>query len=260
VVASVFLAWILAAWIPALVPLGANVQVLSRSSPTLLDMAIALAAGAAGAYATIDERVSSSLTGVAIAVALVPPLSVVGIALEAGLWRDALGAFLLFATNLVSIILASTAVFVLAGIAPARKAVKDRLANADVFVSVVTVALLIMVPLGLTGGQALQTLRLVNQTESHVVDWLGADSRLTLLRIDVRKNEVDLILTGSGDVPSVAELEETLSRSSDSEVSVRVELFPSTVITSSNQRQDAASQLDSLLPGKDERTERAPPH
>ncbi len=111
VVAAIGLAWTIAAWIPALVPLAVNTQILSRSAPTLLDMAIAVVAGAAGAYATIDDRVSSSLTGVAVAVALVPPLGVVGVALHAGEWPAALGSFLLFGTNLVSIILASVIVF-----------------------------------------------------------------------------------------------------------------------------------------------------
>jgi uncharacterized hydrophobic protein (TIGR00271 family) len=103
VAGAIAVAWTIATWTPALVPIVANGQITSRVSPTLLDMGIALAAGAAGAYATVDDRVSASLPGVAIAVALVPPLGVVGVTLRAGLFDDAIGSFLLFSTNFVSI-------------------------------------------------------------------------------------------------------------------------------------------------------------
>lgn len=115
VAVAIGVSWIIAAWTPQLIPLSSNTQVLSRVSPTLIDLMIAVAAGAAGAYATIDKRVSSSITGVAIAVALVPPLAVVGVTLKDGSGSDALGAFLLFATNLVSIILVASVVFLVGG-------------------------------------------------------------------------------------------------------------------------------------------------
>jgi uncharacterized hydrophobic protein (TIGR00271 family) len=58
---------------PQFVPLTSNSQILSRVSPTMLDMLIALAAGAAGGYAMTHPKVGNSLPGVAIAVALAPP-------------------------------------------------------------------------------------------------------------------------------------------------------------------------------------------
>jgi uncharacterized hydrophobic protein (TIGR00271 family) len=233
---SISLAWILASWIPALVPLEVNSQVLSRVSPTLLDMAIALAAGAAGAYATLVDRVSSSLTGVAIAVALVPPLGVVGICLQAGLWFDAGGAFLLFATNLVSIILSSSLVFILFGFAPVRTREQMHMTNTDVLASVAIVTLLIMVPLGLTGQNVLKSINHANAAQSQVADWLGDDSGLRLLRVTVKGHLVNVQVSGSGTVPEIDTLERMLSERLGSEVEVRVELFPSVILTSSGQR------------------------
>ena len=235
VAAAIGLAWILASWIPALVPLGVNSQVLSRSSPTLLDMAIALAAGAAGAYATVDDRVSSSLTGVAVAVALVPPLGVVGIALQAGQWHAAYGAFLLFATNLVSIILASMVVFVLIGLSPVKKVLEDRKSIADLLAMVAVATLLIMVPLGLTGKGALRDSERTRRAQRQTAAWLGADSTVQLVRVTTRGEQVNVMLTGSGEVPSVAELESALAHSFGAPVKVTVEHFPSVVITSANQ-------------------------
>ena len=47
VAVSILVAWIVSSWAPHFVPIASNSQVISRVSPTLLDMLIALAAGAA---------------------------------------------------------------------------------------------------------------------------------------------------------------------------------------------------------------------
>ena len=73
-------------------------------------MMIALAGGAGGAIAVLSPRISSSIVGVAIATALVPPLASCGICLAHHERGVALGAFLLFATNLVAIQFASSVV------------------------------------------------------------------------------------------------------------------------------------------------------
>ena len=84
---------------------------MSRVKPTLIDFGIAMAAGAAGAFANTRRSISSALPGVAIAVALVPPLSVVGIGLAQGESEIAFGASLLFSTNLICIIFFGSLVF-----------------------------------------------------------------------------------------------------------------------------------------------------
>lgn len=86
-------------------------EVLSRTNPTIYDILIALAAGAAGAYSKIDKRISASLTGTAIATALMPPLAVAGLCLAEGLWIQGGRALLLFSANFISIQLAAAAIF-----------------------------------------------------------------------------------------------------------------------------------------------------
>ncbi len=90
-------------------------EIMGRTSPNLLDLIIALAGGAAGAYATISRRLSAGLVGVAIATALVPPLCSCGICFAHGLYRAGGGAFLLFLTNLVAIQSVTSLVFWLNG-------------------------------------------------------------------------------------------------------------------------------------------------
>ncbi len=122
---SVGVAWGLAcgvvmAWVtPLEIP---TAEMRARMSPTLLDLMIAVLSGVACAYANAKEGIAKSLAGVAIAVALVPPLSVVGIGLGWGDWDMAAGASLLLVTNLVGIALAASATFLVLGFAPFKRA------------------------------------------------------------------------------------------------------------------------------------------
>ena len=92
-------------------------EVMSRTRPNLLDLGIAVAAGLVGGFARTRPGISSTVAGTAIAVALMPPLCVLGIGLSTGSEAIATGALLLFVTNLFGITLASTVVFFLAGYA-----------------------------------------------------------------------------------------------------------------------------------------------
>ena len=79
-------------------------EVLTRTTPNLLDLGIALVAGGLATYAKLRSDAVSSLAGTAIAVALVPPVCVMGLLLSQQQWTDAAGAGLLFATNLLGIL------------------------------------------------------------------------------------------------------------------------------------------------------------
>ena len=77
----VITAWILTSMIG---PAEVNREITSRTAPTLIDLGIATAAAVAGAFTITRDRLSNSIAGVAIAVALVPPLCVTGIGLSLG--------------------------------------------------------------------------------------------------------------------------------------------------------------------------------
>lgn len=95
-------------------------EMLARGEPSLLDMGVALASGAAGAYAMARRDIPSALAGVAIAAALVPPLCTIGLALSFGVYSLAYGSGLLFLTNIVCISLAGAVVFAWLGLRPSR--------------------------------------------------------------------------------------------------------------------------------------------
>jgi len=126
-------------------------EMLSRLSPSLLDLAVAIFAGIAGAYTKSYKEILQSLAGVAIAVALVPPLAVAGIGLgrlDVDFFSQ---AFLLFATNLVGIVVAATLTFRVLGYSAV---VRDK-RNISV---VVLILVLITIPLYLSYDDIVQKL------------------------------------------------------------------------------------------------------
>jgi uncharacterized hydrophobic protein (TIGR00271 family) len=93
-------------------------EIAARTEPTLLDLVVALASGAAGAYALAREEVAAALPGVAIAAALMPPICTIGAGLALRQPGVSGGATLLFLTNLVAISAAGSLIFLLLGIRP----------------------------------------------------------------------------------------------------------------------------------------------
>jgi uncharacterized hydrophobic protein (TIGR00271 family) len=96
-------------------------EMAARGNVTFLDMGVALASGFIGAYAKARANIASSLAGVAIAAALMPPLVTVGLAISFEEWALAQGASLLFLTNIVSITLAAWITFFWLGLRPGKE-------------------------------------------------------------------------------------------------------------------------------------------
>ncbi len=100
-------------WVSGVAHLGS--EVMARTQPTLLDLGIALTAGALAGIAKVKEKIAATVAGAAIAVALMPPICVVGLQLAQGNWNLSLGALLLYLTNLFGITLACMVAFVVFG-------------------------------------------------------------------------------------------------------------------------------------------------
>lgn len=100
-------------------------EILSRTTPTVFDIVVAIAAGLAGAYSMVDERLDAALPGVAIATSLVPPLAACGICLSQGSFDLAGSSFLLFLANFLGIQIAGGLVFAVFGISGASAGLKS---------------------------------------------------------------------------------------------------------------------------------------
>jgi len=231
VTGAIALAYLISAWVPELVSFEANSQIVSRVSPTFVDMLIALAAGAAGAFATVNKRVSSSIAGVAIAVALVPPLGVVGLSLENQRWDDAFGSFLLFMTNFVSIVLAAAAVFVLAGFADGARLRQNQRQVLSTLAPFVALALVILVPLVFTAEGILATATQQKAAQDVVSEWIDDTDGVRVEAVAVEADEVRVSLAGTEPIPPPALLQQQLSDAFDGPVRLVVEYVPAAEIT-----------------------------
>lgn len=203
------------------VPNELSSEVLARTAPDLRDLIVALAAGVAGAYATARPDVSSSLPGVAIAVALVPPLAAVGLTLEAGRGDLASGALLLYLTNLAAIIFASTAIFLVTGFVPARRFADTRprvIAGALVALAVLV---FISIRLGITSVNSAESANERRDVEAAVADWLEG-TNLDIEEVDINGDRVTVELEGLDQPPPTEglrlQLSEVLGPESDVDV------------------------------------------
>ena len=80
-------------------------DIAARLEPNIIDLGIALAAGAVATYAKVNPGAVSSMAGTAISVALVPPVCVMGLMLADSNMSGAQGAALLFTANLLGILI-----------------------------------------------------------------------------------------------------------------------------------------------------------
>ena len=174
-VLSVFIAFVLSTFLNSI---EVTTEIASRTRPNLLDMGVAFFAGCAGAYCQTRKDLADTLAGVAIAVALVPPIGVIGIGLALGQAKIWFGATILYATNLVGITFAAILVFILMGYGPIKKAKKS-----------IMVSLLLVVTLAVPLALSMRELLLEDQLASKIRQILS-EKTYTFRGVQLQKVEV----------------------------------------------------------------------
>ncbi|MGB5973192.1 MAG: DUF389 domain-containing protein [Nodosilinea sp.] len=186
-------------------------EVMARTQPTLLDMGIAVTAGAVAGVAKVEPKLSSTVAGTAIAVALMPPICVVGLWLGRGELTLSRGALLLYITNLFGITLACMVAFVLFGYSMMHSA------RRPLGITLVFTALLV-IPLGASSLQLLHQNRLEASVRRALLDRTVTFQRVTLIDMDTNwlttPPEISLTISASDPVSpqQVKLLEQFLSR------------------------------------------------
>lgn len=150
-------------------------EILSRSEPTLLDLGIAVAAGGISGYAKIQPKISGSLAGTAIAVALMPPICVIGLGLAQGNWSLSLGATLLYLTNLLGITLSCMLTFLLTGYTSLNRA-RQPLIWTLAFTG------LLLIPLGVSFAELVRQAQLENSLRRALLDRTITFQRVQLIQ------------------------------------------------------------------------------
>jgi uncharacterized hydrophobic protein (TIGR00271 family) len=209
-----------AAVISAFTPMESlTTEMSGRLSPTILDLFVAIVSGVAAAYVKSNEKILSSLAGVAIAVALVPPIAVAGIGIGWGDWHMFLTAFLLFTTNLVGIVLAAAFTFMLLGFSPFRVAKRGIL----IWLFIVS---LVAIPLYSSFKQMREDIEIQKILSNLSFDLGEHTVTLTHIKfIHKPKNDVircEVIATGILDIDEKIVLKEAILKSIDKEAEVIV--------------------------------------
>ena len=170
-------------------------ELLSRTKPGTLDMSIALAAGAAGAYVSVHRQVVSALPGAAIAVALIPPLAAVGISLELGRTDLAGGAILLYLTNLAGIVFAAGITFVVTGVVARRDGGRFTRQTRLGLGAATIMVIVLGIPLGTAGRNAINTALDEHTVSETATEWIG-DQQIALRSSSIDGDTVLIELSG----------------------------------------------------------------
>jgi uncharacterized hydrophobic protein (TIGR00271 family) len=203
-----------------------NSQLTGRIAPRLLDLYVALAAGATGAFALSRDDVADSLPGVAMAIALVPPLCVTGIGLAQGETAAATGAFLLFTTNFLAILLAGGGVLAIFGLSSATLKGLTGITRRGSFVLINLGIMLVVIPLGLTSISFFEENVVKQETIQLTLEWMeGTDYGISQVRI--AGDQIHLVIYGSGNRLVLSELGDRLSASLEKPIDLNLVVVPS---------------------------------
>jgi uncharacterized hydrophobic protein (TIGR00271 family) len=218
-------------------------EMLARTRPTLIDLAVACVAGATGAYCQTKQELSASLAGVAISVALVPPLSLVGVGLAAGSFEVARGAGLLFLTNFVGITGFAAIVFLVRGYSQFHEAKRGLLASAIAI-------LLLTIPLGYSMHELILENALSREIKYLLREKTHTFSNIVLDNIEVHRfqNPMDVIATVYGSPAEftprqVLFAQEFLIREIGSKLNFRLRIIPLVELDATEMTSEGSKQI-----------------
>lgn len=224
---------------PLVIGFSTNLEITTRVSPNLLALLVALASGAAGAFAVSREDVSNTLPGVAISISLVPPLSVVGISLAKAQLFDAGGAMLLFLTNFLAIILAGGAVFWFSGVNARHLGTRENVHTKRAVQIAVIGVIIVAILLGLNGYHTTEADRNTALAQQTVTTWLdGSSYSLSSVTVTYPPQDfllrgpslVQVTIVGEGDIPNANLLAGELERALGHPVTVVIKAVPQQLV------------------------------
>ena len=198
----VVISYLMALILPFGVDLTSNSQVVSRMSPRLVDLIIALASSLMASIVIMRDDIPDALAGVAISASIVPPLCVVGVSLAEGNMVAALGSFLLFLTNFFSIQIAGIATFAALGLGSSIYSESTKRQRAEWYGVILFCAAFIFIPLAMSSNNVVNNAIRERAIRTTALTWLEGTS-YQLNEIHLTDGHVSLEIMGSGDRPSM---------------------------------------------------------
>lgn len=224
-VAAVALGWAISA---TLVVHEVTAEELSRTEPRLRDLSIALAAGAAGMYSVVRKDLSSVVPGVAIAVALVPPLATIGLTAELGEWSLARGAALLYLVNVLAIVLAAVGVLLATDFMESPSLRNPNVALAALAAIVLSVA--VTVPIWRTSRQADDEVTFTRAASAALEEWVVAHNTYRVVDTTIAPGHVGVVIAGPTGPPDLDTLQAAVATDAYPSPVLEVEWVESTTM------------------------------
>jgi len=220
---------------PVFIGFESNPEIIGRISPNMLALFMALGSGAAGAFAVSREDVGDTLPGVAIAISLVPPLCVVGITLSHAEWIGATGAFVLFLTNFLAIVLIGGAVFWFSGVSAGNIGTDEKVARKNAIKTAFVAIVIVGFVLSFNGYRTVERDRDYAITWMTVETWLE-DTPYTITGITLIHQPSDILVprpvgvvvkvAGTGPLPDLGLLAASLEQNLGYSVFLEVRSVP----------------------------------
>ncbi len=231
--AAILIGYVLGLGISDPVTAATNGQVAARVNPRLIDLVAALATGAVGSVALVRRDISDTLPGVAIAISLVPPLSVVGLTAESDAWDESWGAFFLFSTNVAAIL--TTGIIVMAlfkvyqMVTPAPTAERRAVNRRNAILVIVAFFAVILIPLVSSARRLANDNRRQSEVRQITQEW--ADSvGWEVVQVTTTGTDIDVVLLGSPPIPPTASYADALEADGIDPSTVIVEFIPRTAV------------------------------
>lgn len=206
-------------------------EILARVRPNIYDLFVAMLSGIVGTVALCTKRnYLITATGVAVATAVIPPLSVVGYGLGTGQIMLAGGGFLLFFTNFVAIVLTSDLVFFIMGFRTSHHETIQHSQRTRLLV-IGTLMTVISIPLIYTLAVDIKKTNNNKKVERVLKQHLNKEdaSRMTSYSYRQRKKDKSLMVMASVNTvtyiekPIVTLMEKELSQSFNNPVDIHLE-------------------------------------
>lgn len=202
-----------------------NAQVSARVTPRLIDLLAAFATGAVGSIALVRRDIGDTLPGVAIAISLVPPLTVVGLTLESGSVVQATGALVLFLANVTAILITGIVVMAIYRVHRLPLAEGQRLNRRNAVLVVVALVVLIVGTLARTSVRIAEDNTRERTVRSATVDW-AEPTRWEVMDVVTRTDFVVVRLEGPLPAPDTRPLENELRKRGVDPTDVVLEFIP----------------------------------
>lgn len=213
--AGLLLALFCGALLSLMIPLKILTPEMSaRVSPNLLDLGVAIISGVAAAYANSRSEIAKSLAGVAVAVALVPPLATTGVAIAWLDWDMISGSFLLFLTNLAGIVLAAAVTFSWLGFSPFQRAQKGLVIPA-------IITMLVSIPLAVSFVRMMNNDSWSNQIQLIHLDFADIKN-VSVVQHDPLIVRFELVVTDYPNAEQLAEIKSVLQKQLQKEIEMEM--------------------------------------